>query len=108
MSEPHLPAESSGRDETVVGDGAEEVYAFPLSFAQRRLWFLQQLEPSSAAYNVPFASRLSGRLDASALERALNEIVRRHEILRTTFELLDEEPAQVVAPRSISRSRCST
>jgi amino acid adenylation domain-containing protein len=81
----------------VIEDGAEEAYAFPLSFAQRRLWFLQQLEPSGAAYNVPFAARLSGRLDASALERALNEIVRRHEILRTTFELLDEEPAQVVS-----------
>jgi hypothetical protein len=55
----------------------------PLSFAQERLWFLDRLEPGSAAYNMPFGLRLAGRLDAAALERRSGEIVRRHEALRT-------------------------
>jgi amino acid adenylation domain-containing protein/non-ribosomal peptide synthase protein (TIGR01720 family) len=57
----------------------------PLSFAQQRLWFLDQLEPGNAAYNIPLAFRLDGALDPEALRRGLEEIVRRHEILRTTF-----------------------
>jgi amino acid adenylation domain-containing protein len=70
----------------------------PLSFAQQRLWFLEQLEPGSAAYNMPAALRLSGPLDASALERAVGEIIRRHESLRTTFPCVDASPLQQVAP----------
>jgi amino acid adenylation domain-containing protein len=71
----------------------------PLSFAQQRLWFLDQLEPDSAAYSVPVAAfRLGGRLDAAVLERSLNEIVRRHESLRTTFAIVDDYPAQIIAP----------
>jgi amino acid adenylation domain-containing protein len=89
---------SSLKDERAADDPpAEEVFVFPLSFAQSRLWFLHQLEPASAAYNMPFASRLNGRLNTPALEEAFNEIVARHEILRTTFEVLDGEPVQVVA-----------
>src|SRR5581483_9809946 len=57
----------------------------PLSYAQQRLWFIDQLEPGSAAYNIPSAVRLRGRLDEAALRRSLNEIVRRHEVLRTSF-----------------------
>ncbi len=57
----------------------------PLSFAQQRLWFLDQLEPNNPFYNTPAARRVSGRLNLAALERSLNEIVRRHEALRTTF-----------------------
>src|SRR5215813_6474584 len=75
----------------------EEVLVFPLSFAQRRLWFLHLLDPQSSAYNMPFALRLLGQLDIPALERSLNEIVRRHEALRTTFDALDGEPVQLIA-----------
>ncbi|HYH79361.1 MAG TPA: amino acid adenylation domain-containing protein, partial [Longimicrobium sp.] len=71
----------------------------PLSFAQRRLWFIDQLEPGSAVYNVPVALRLRGELDAAALAWALGEVVRRHEVLRTTFGVDAEgEPVQVIGP----------
>ena len=70
----------------------------PLSFAQERMWFLNQLEPNSSVYNVPRATRWSGSLDAAALERSLGEIVRRHEILRTRFPLTDEGVIQEVLP----------
>ena len=67
----------------------------PLSFAQRRLWFLEQLG-ASAAYHIPIAIRLEGALDRGALVRVLNEIALRHETLRTTFELQNGEPVQIV------------
>ncbi len=69
----------------------------PLSFAQQRLWFLDQLQPGSAAYNMAGALEISGRLDVNVLERSLDEILRRHEALRTTFETLDGQPVQVIA-----------
>ncbi|HEV2146540.1 MAG TPA: amino acid adenylation domain-containing protein [Longimicrobiaceae bacterium] len=72
--------------------------ALPLSFAQERLWFLDQLGPGSGSYNVPRALRLRGVLDRGALERALGETVRRHETLRTCFRQVDGSPVQVVAP----------
>ena len=68
----------------------------PLSFSQERLWFLDQLEPGSDVYNVPSAVRLTGALDAAALRRALAEVVRRHEALRTVFAVHAGRPAQVV------------
>jgi amino acid adenylation domain-containing protein/non-ribosomal peptide synthase protein (TIGR01720 family) len=71
---------------------------FPLSFAQQRLWFLDQWSPGSAAYNSPMALRLAGRLDADALARALSEIVRRHEALRTVYLNLEGRPVQTVQP----------
>ena len=70
---------------------------FILSYGQQRLWFLHQLEPESAAYNIRVAQRLHGYLNVSALEQSLNEIVRRHESLRTTFSVIDGEPVQVIA-----------
>jgi amino acid adenylation domain-containing protein len=72
--------------------------ALPLSFAQQRLWFLDQLEPGSTAYHMPYALRLRGALDVPVLERALAEIVRRHETLRTRFPAAGGEPSQVIDP----------
>jgi amino acid adenylation domain-containing protein len=68
--------------------------ALPLSFAQQRLWFMDQLEEQSPTYNMPSALRLTGALDRVALERSLSEILRRHEILRTSYRLVDGEPVQ--------------
>ncbi|HEX9935985.1 MAG TPA: condensation domain-containing protein, partial [Longimicrobium sp.] len=70
----------------------------PLSFAQERLWFIDRLEGGSAPYNIPAALRLTGALDVDALERALGEIVRRHEALRTVFAEVDGGAVQVIAP----------
>ncbi|HSL71820.1 MAG TPA: condensation domain-containing protein, partial [Longimicrobiales bacterium] len=69
-----------------------------LSFAQQRLWFLDQMEPGSALYNIPAAVRLRGVLNVEALERTLSEVVRRHEVLRTHFAGVDGEPVQVIEP----------
>lgn len=77
----------------------EEGDALPLSFAQQRVWFFDQLEPNSSAYNMPMAVRLEGKLDLAALERALVAVVRRHEGLRTTFSAGDDGlPVQFVQP----------
>jgi len=70
----------------------------PLSFAQARLWFLEQLVPGNPFYNVPTAVGLRGRLNFAALEQTFNEIVRRHEALRTTFKMVSGQPVQVIAP----------
>jgi amino acid adenylation domain-containing protein len=66
----------------------------PLSFAQQRLWFIDQLEPGSSAYNIPFALRLTGELDVRALRRSVDLIAARHEVLRTRFLEVDGEPVQ--------------
>jgi amino acid adenylation domain-containing protein len=70
----------------------------PLSFSQQRLWFLDQLAPANAAYHVPSALRLSGPLSLAGLKQAFSEIIRRHEVLRTTFDIVDRQPVQVVGP----------
>jgi amino acid adenylation domain-containing protein len=76
---------------------AERDGPLPPSYAQQRLWFLDQMEPGSPAYSVPSAIRLSGALDAVALERAFGEIIRRHESLRTTFSTVDGMPVQAIS-----------
>ena len=74
-----------------------ESHSFPLSFAQQRLWFLDQVHPGNPAYNLPFSRRIKGPLDVAALERSFNEINRRHEALRTRFLLIEGTPAQIVS-----------
>ncbi len=76
------------------------VGALPLSFAQQRLWFLDQLEPGAPLYNIPAALRATGPLDVPALTHALGEVGRRHEALRTTFASVEGAPVQVVQPPS--------
>ncbi|NOK12149.1 AMP-binding protein, partial [Corallococcus exercitus] len=72
----------------------------PLSFAQQRLWFLDQLEPDSALYNIPLAIELKGELKLEALEQAFTALQERHESLRTTFRTVEGTPVQVIAPPS--------
>jgi amino acid adenylation domain-containing protein len=70
----------------------------PLSFAQRRLWFIDQLQPGNPAYNIPVAIRIQGALSSDIMERCLREIISRHEILRTTFEVRNGEAVQAISP----------
>lgn len=70
----------------------------PLSFSQQRLWFIDQLEPDSALYNIPTAVRLRGSLNKASLERSFDEIVQRHEALRTIFPTVEVEPLQIILP----------
>jgi amino acid adenylation domain-containing protein len=76
----------------------EALSFYPLSTAQRRIWLLEQIEPGGAAFHVTELLRLDGPLQTPALERALNRVVSRHETLRTTFEVVEGEAAQVVHP----------
>src|SRR3954454_4577905 len=99
------PAKRALLDQWTRGQGAPsgiprrtERGPVPLSFAQQRLWFLDQLAPGTAAYNMAGALHLAGRLDVDALERVIGHIVQRHEALRTTFAVVDGHPAQVTAP----------
>jgi alpha-ketoglutarate-dependent taurine dioxygenase len=93
-----LSKEGLNISESLIVPQKRESNIFSLSFAQQRLWFLDQLEPGSFAYNIPAAVRLRGALDVAALEQSLNEIVRRHEALRTTFHALEGKAVQVIAP----------
>jgi amino acid adenylation domain-containing protein len=93
LHEPHAEA-------TVSCDlSVTDSFAFPTSFSQERLWFLEQLRPGTAVYNAPHAVRLRGPLDIQALEQALSEIVRRHESLQTTFAVIDGRPRQIIAEK---------
>ncbi|TQM85434.1 amino acid adenylation domain-containing protein [Saccharothrix saharensis] len=92
-----LVTEASPDDAPVIhaAPAAEDV---PLSFAQQRLWFIDQLEPDSAAYNIAELLELTGPLRVDALERALNSVVARHEALRTSVAVVDGVPMQRIAP----------
>ncbi len=82
----------------VFREKKDDVFVMPTSVAQHRFWLLDQLEPGNTSLNMPLALKLAGKLDADALEEALNEIVSRHEVLRTTFVRKDGKPVQVIAP----------
>jgi amino acid adenylation domain-containing protein len=94
--------------EQMLSDAPAVVYAaiepaprddsLPLSFAQQRLWFLDQMEPGNPFYNISAVVRLSGKLDVTALEHSFGEIVSRHEVLRTRFEVIDGQPVQIITP----------
>jgi acyl carrier protein len=89
---------SRDRTETFPIGTAEGAGNAPVSFAQQRLWFLDQLEPENSAYNLFTAFQLTGRLDVTALEQSFNEIIRRHQVLRTVFKSIDGQPCQIVLP----------
>ncbi len=96
-----LRAEPQGDTRTVAGrpdPGDGGIKGVPLSFTQERLWFLDQLTPGTAVYNLPAAMRLRGVLNRAALEASLDEIVRRHEVLRTCFVAVEGKPVQLIAP----------
>jgi amino acid adenylation domain-containing protein len=84
-------------DSTADAD-EQEVFVFPASFAQQRLWLIHQLEPDDPSYNVATVLRLEGQLNVGALQQALDEVVRRHEVLRTTFAIVNDGPAQIIHP----------
>src|SRR5215208_2040910 len=94
-----LARQIQGQQEQVrIRPRPREEREIPLSFSQERLWFLDQLEPGTAFYNVPGAARLRGRLAIPVLAACLGELVRRHESLRTTFGDTAGRPYQIVSP----------
>ncbi|MFH8407216.1 amino acid adenylation domain-containing protein [Streptomyces sp. NPDC018019] len=89
---------AAGTDEATAADAVRPVPRggpLPMSFAQQRMWFLQEFDPLAVGYNSSFALRLRGRLDAAALHRAVNAVVARHESLRTTFDSVAGTPVQI-------------
>jgi hypothetical protein len=90
------PAEKRALLTQLLEEQSNKLHTLPLSYAQQRLWFLHRLEPTSHQYNSSTAFQLSGRLHTESLERSLGEIVRRHEILRTTFPSRHGQPVQTV------------
>lgn len=96
MTQPFLPGQQTASQNT-PNALEEDVFVLPASFAQKRLWFLDQWEPG--VYHITMAVRLTGQLDRTALEQALQEMVRRHEVLRTAFKMVDENLLQVIAPQ---------
>ncbi|MEL6163173.1 MAG: condensation domain-containing protein, partial [Cyanobacteria bacterium J06628_3] len=83
----------------LLQEKANKPQNFPLSFAQKRLWFLDKLQPESSAYNIPAALRLNGSLNIIALQKSLNQIIQRHEVLRSSFTVIKDEPIQQVFPK---------
>lgn len=101
-----MPTSPQDDAETVTGTPpsvVEDVLVFPASFAQTRLWFLDQLAPGSTVYNVPLALHLTGPLDVRLLTDSLTELISRHEALRTTFADGEDGPLQIVRPPAPAR-----
>jgi amino acid adenylation domain-containing protein len=96
LLEKRLHGQIAPADETSAIPRRQAGVTIPASFAQQRLWFLEQLEPATATSTIPTALRIRGKLNISALQQSLDEIMRRHEILRTTFGALDGKPVQHV------------
>ncbi|WP_315752519.1 MULTISPECIES: non-ribosomal peptide synthase/polyketide synthase [unclassified Bradyrhizobium] len=97
---------AKGIDLSILPIARQHLQRAPLSFAQARLWFLWRMDPGGSAYNMPVAIRLRGRLDAAALQKALDGLVMRHAALRTTFRQDGGEPEQIVgkpAPVALRR-----
>ncbi|MGW0039220.1 amino acid adenylation domain-containing protein [Gordonia sp. NPDC003376] len=90
----------TGRIALVAQDRPELI---PLSYAQQRMWFLNQIEPDSSAYSIPIVMRLSGELDPDALQLAIDDVVTRHEVLRTVYPYVAGEPGQLVLPAAAAR-----
>ncbi|SFJ64597.1 non-ribosomal peptide synthetase [Thermoflavimicrobium dichotomicum] len=81
---------------TTIPKISRQSHQLPLSYAQQRLWFLDQLKPGNVAYNLPFALRLEGKVDPLALERSFHALIDRHESMRTTFKKIDGQVVQVI------------
>lgn len=94
----HLPPADSEALSEFVEPASEGPY--PLSYAQESLWFVEQVSPGTAAYNIPEAWLLKGRVLAEVLQKSIDEVVRRHEVLRTFFQVRDGKPEQVVLDRA--------
>jgi amino acid adenylation domain-containing protein len=93
------PAEKRALLAQLLAKKARESKTAPASFSQERMWLLQQMNPASAMLNLSLTLRLRGQLDRGALERALHEMVRRHETLRTAFTAVEGQPAQLILPQ---------
>ena len=91
---------AGGTDTASIIKPVSRAQRLPLSFAQQRLWFLDQLEPHSIAYNRSFALRLTGPLNIETLEQSLREVIRRHEVLRTTYPTVNGEAQELIAPHA--------
>lgn len=89
---------SGGDQMNQTGSVQKDVFVLPASYAQEQLWFFEQMQPESPVYNLVFGYRLTGPLDLDVLKRCLDELIRRHETLRTTFSKQDGKPVQVVHP----------
>src|SRR5271170_2097839 len=96
--EKRSPGESHSLDSARQKNPGEEVFAFPLSRAQEKMWVDDRAAPGNPAYNASFRWCLSGPLDPVILENSLNQIIRRHEILRATFAWDGDAPIQLIAP----------
>src|SRR5437868_625235 len=92
------PSPAAGNN---LANDAADSGLIPLSFGQQRLWFLDQLEPNSPLYNIPTLARITGHFDPGVLQRALNAIAARHDILRTRIICLDETPSQIIAENGV-------